>query len=178
MKHFDSNIFESDVLKTGITDHHAIFAKFPITVPNQKPLLRREFSFIKEENLRASFISDLKINFDNFPVTSDLNAGMEKFISISNEGVDSFIKLRCIKRKRLKPPWYENHLRNRISKRNRFYKRYQSNRTSANFDAFKKCRKKVKYLLSNKKQQYNDQVLSSSLEDKQSFFHNLNNVLG
>ena len=178
VKNFDSNFFESDVLKTGITDHHAIFAKFPITVPNQKPLLRRDFSFIKKENLRASFISDLKKNFDNFIVTSDLNAGMEKFISIINESMDSFIKLRCIKRKRLKPPWYDNHLKNQISKRNRFYKRYQSNRTSANFDASKKCRKKVKYLLSNKKQQYYNQLFSSSLEDKQSFFRNLNNVLG
>ena len=177
VENFDSNIFESDVLKTGITDHHAIFAMFPITVPNQKPLLRRDFSFIEKENLRALFISDLKKNFDNFPVTSDLNAGMEKFISIVNESMDSFIKLRCIKPKRLKPPWYDNHLKNQISKRNRFYKRYQRNRTSANFDAFKKCRKKVN-LLSNIKQQYYNQLISSSLEDKQSFFRNLNNVLG
>ena len=137
-------------MKTGITDHHAIFAKVLFTVPNQKPLLRRDFSFIKKENLRALFISDLKKIFDNFPVTSDLNAGMEKFISIINESMDSFIKLRCMKRKRLKPPWYDNRLKKQLSKRNRFYKRYQSNRTSANFDAFKKCRKKFKYLLSNK----------------------------
>ena len=49
VKNFYSNFFESDVLKTGITDHHAIFAKFPITVPSRNPLLRRDFSSIKKK---------------------------------------------------------------------------------------------------------------------------------
>ena len=36
----------------------------------------------------------------------------------------------------------------------------------------------IKFLLSNKKQQYYSQLFSSSLEDKRSFFCNLINVLG
>ena len=119
-KNFDSTFFESEVLKTGITDHYATFAKFPIIVPKEKPLLRRDFSFIKKESRGALFLSALEKNFENFSLTSDLNAGMENFISVTIESMDYSSKLRCISRKRLKPPWYDNHLKNQISKRNLF----------------------------------------------------------
>ena len=115
VKNIDPAFSENEVLKTGITDHYATFAKFPIIVPKEKPLLRRDL--FHQESLRALFISAFEKNFDSFLWTLDLNAGMVNFLSIINESVNCFIKLRCTKRERLKPPWSDNHLKNQISKR-------------------------------------------------------------
>ena len=178
VKSFDEMYFESDIMKTSITDHYAIFAKFSQNFPKEKSIPRTDFSFTKNEKLRNHFISKLQENLtEKFGEQTEINIATENFLKIIQDTMSEFIKLKNNRQKRSKPPWYDNHLKNQISKRNKLHTRFTRAPTSDNFSEFKHSRKHVKALLLKlKKKQYYNQLFKSSLEDKQSFFRNLSNL--
>ena len=49
VKSFDEMYFESDIMKTSVTDHHANFAKFSQNLPKERSILKTDFSFAKNE---------------------------------------------------------------------------------------------------------------------------------
>ena len=163
VKSFYEMYFESDIMKTSITDHYATFAKFSQNLPKEKSIPRIDFSFTKNEKLRNLFISKLRENLtEKFGEQTDMNIATENFLKkkIIQDTMSKFVKLTNNRQKRSKPPWYDNHLKNQTSKRNKLHTRFTRAPTSDNFSKFKHSRKHMKALLKIEK----ETVLQSTIQ--------------
>ena len=140
------------------------FAKFSQNLPKAKSIPKTDFSFTKNEKLRNLFIFKLRENLtEKIGDLTDKYIATENFLKIIQDTMSEFVKLKNNRRKRSKPPWYDNHLKNQISKRNKLHKRFTRAPTSDNFSKFKHSRKHVKAVLKLKKKQYYNQLYSKVL---------------
>ena len=88
------------------------------------------------------------------------------------------MKLKNNRQKSSKPPWYDNHLKKRISKRNKLHTRFTRAHTSDQFSILKHSRKHVRTLLKLRKKQFYNRLFEVLWRINKTFFQNLNNLVG
>ena len=180
IKKYDEGIVSSGVINTAITDHCATYVELPCLTSNPQAPKRRNMVFLYSKDKFNAFSEKVETFFDN-SWRADIENISDKcsfLISDLNLIIDEFSKIETPRRKSNSPPWYNNYLRNLITKGKKLYLKYTLDRSRISYNGFRLYRTKVLKAIKKEKRIYYDNLFNNCLKDKREFFCNLNNVTG
>ena len=107
----------SVLIHENFSDHYPILMKWPINVDtDQNYLPFRDLSFIKDQEKRSNYLTDLDWNLRNrclFVESDSTNELFNKFNSLFLEINNKYVPLKCLADKKSKvPKWFTNTLKN------------------------------------------------------------------
>ena len=108
----------------------------------------------------------------------DLSNKCSLLLSDINMVIDKYATLDKPTGKRSCPPWYNNRLRNMITKRKKLYLQYTTDGSTTSYNRFRLYRSKVSRTIREEKKIYYNNLFESCIYDKHAFFRNLNIVTG
>ena len=92
--------------------------------------------------------------------------------------IDEYATMEKPTGKRSSPPWYNNRLRNMITKRKKLYLQYTTDGCTTSYNRFRLYRTKVSRAIREDKNMYYNKLFESCIYDKHAFFRHLNYVTG
>ena len=180
VKKCDEDFIRCGVIKCAITDHCATYMELPLSSNERNDRPRRDMRFIHSEHKMRAFSHRIRTVFSVFwgIDLTDVSKLCSQLITGLNEVIDEFATSTQPVKKKSSPPWFNNYLRNLITKRKKFYTEFTKDRSTETHNRFRLYRTKVHKAIKREKNLYYNKLFENCLKDKRAFFRNLNKVTG
>ena len=177
----DENMVSCGVINSAITDHCSTYVELPaVSNDRTSPSKGRNLRFLLSQRKLRAFCEDIEkvFNCNWGSDVEDISNKCSLLLSDINMVIDEYATLDKPTGKRSSPPWYNNRLRNMITKRKKLYLQYTTDGCTTSYNRFRLYRTKVSRAIREDKNMYYNKLFESCIYDKHAFFRHLNYVTG
>ena len=172
----DNKVSQSGVLDTGLSDHQLIFCTRKLNKIKTGSTKYISFRSMKKYT-KELFIESLKaVHFPNYENFQDSNLAYSDFLSKLTKVINNIAPTKQSKVKNRSQEWFDGEIAEKISIRDKLFKKFKKSRLHVDEIIFKEARNDVENIIKRKKKIFFENKLNENIGKPKELWKTLNDI--
>ena len=160
---FPDRVSQSGVIDIGISDHQLIYCTRKTA--RIKSYCHKQITFRSLKNYSPEIYEEAlrKLSFPNYELFDDIDTAYENFIQKVMAVIDNLAPSKNKRIKGTSQNWFDAEIMEKISDRDKLFKKFKKSRLHVDKDNYKEARNEVQKLIRTKKKAYFESKLTENI---------------